>query len=80
VQDLLKVRKVVVSAIRKYKSQDHANDIYDESMNVQVGAKIDISIKKQIAQDPLSLLIDIREFDVPYYLRVAMDNGIILFV
>jgi hypothetical protein len=27
-------------------------------------------------RDPREGIIDIREFDVPYYLRVAIDNGV----
>lgn len=27
-------------------------------------------------KDPREGIIDIREFDVPYYLRVAIDNGV----
>lgn len=30
--------------------------------------------------DPRDLITDIREFDVPYYLRVAIDNGMKLFM
>ena len=31
--------------------------------------------KGSLDKDPREGIIDIREFDVPYYLRVAIDNG-----
>ena len=42
------------------------------SMDVDSG----VSTKKGLGdRDPREGIIDIREFDVPYYLRVAIDNG-----
>jgi DNA polymerase epsilon subunit 1 len=40
------------------------------------GAELDsIGTKSTKDKNPREGIIDIREYDVPYYLRVAMDNG-----
>ncbi|KAJ3375373.1 DNA polymerase epsilon catalytic subunit [Allomyces arbusculus] len=74
VQDLLRVRKDVLAAVRRAKASTSENLVFDESMNVQVGVATKQADKRTYAHDPMTLILDIREYDVPYYLRVAMDR------
>jgi DNA polymerase elongation subunit (family B) len=35
----------------------------------------DTTLSKRTAIEILDNIIDIREYDIPYYIRVAIDNG-----
>ncbi|ORZ35386.1 hypothetical protein BCR44DRAFT_53396 [Catenaria anguillulae PL171] len=85
VQDLLRVRKDMLAAVRNQSSRSDSDAVaYDSSMNVQVGGLAGSSsatggfaaaaaAAAARNTDPLSMIVDVREYDVPYYLRVAMD-------
>ena len=47
-----------------------------DSEGVAWGAELDtLGAKSAKDKDPREGIVDIREYDVPYYLRVAIDNG-----
>jgi DNA polymerase epsilon subunit 1 len=48
----------------------------DETMAWGLDVDGGIAKKESHDSDPRDGIIDIREFDVPYYLRVAIDNGV----
>lgn len=62
-----------------------AIDAYAEVVNatshIQVGLEDPWGVEAESSKgkgkntDPRELITDIREYDVPYYLRVAIDNG-----
>lgn len=62
-----------------------AIDAYAEVVNATANMQVSIddawsveaesSTSKNRNTDPKDLIVDIREYDVPYYLRVAIDNG-----
>ncbi|KAG9000298.1 DNA polymerase epsilon catalytic subunit [Tulasnella sp. JGI-2019a] len=88
VSDLLTVRKDMLPLALKNSREMNAVDAYAEvinaTSNMQVsieledawGAEAESSTRKGKSTDPRDLITDIREYDVPYYLRVAIDNGI----
>ena len=48
-----------------------------DSEGVAWGAELDtLGAKSAKDKDPREGIVDIREYDVPYYLRVAIDNGV----
>ena len=79
VGDLLSVRKVLLPVATTNKEKLDALDTYAEVVNASL-AGMDLeseaaaSSRKNIS-DALDYVVDIREYDVPYYLRVAIDKG-----
>ncbi|KAI9179806.1 DNA polymerase epsilon catalytic subunit [Blastocladiella emersonii ATCC 22665] len=82
VQDLLRVRKDMLAAVKKQRPRDADVAVYDAAtMNVQVGAPSarpaaaasSSASRSARNADPLACILDVREYDVPYYLRVAID-------
>lgn len=87
ITDLLAVRKEIAPLAQANSAKRDAVDAYAEV--VRATASMDIEMEegdswagpsKHTAQhrdtDPRECIIDIREYDVPYYLRVAIDNEI----
>lgn len=88
VQDLLTVRRDLLPIALANSSKLDAVDAYAEviqqssHMNVDIPAGDlweaegeSVANKKNRTTDPRDLITDIREYDVTYYLRVAIDNG-----
>ncbi|KAI9217507.1 hypothetical protein BC828DRAFT_408441 [Blastocladiella britannica] len=86
VQDLLRVRKDMLVAIKRQRPRDADVPMYDSSMNVQLGNAFGSTTSASkpsssggrfassaAGSDPLAYILDIREYDVPYYIRVAID-------
>lgn len=77
VQDLLTIRKEVLPLAQQNAEKRTAVDTY---ANVVATADQDIQYEDDInpnnKDDPSLFIIDAREYDVPYYLRVATDLGI----
>lgn len=69
VEELMRVRRDLLSAVRKNKEKEKASEIYN-CLNNQ-----DPEYSKKVA-DQYENLIDIREYDVPYHIRVSIDNKI----
>ena len=83
VSDLLTVRRDIVPLALANSAKRDAVDAYAEVVNASAGASMDIELDGEIGgsssnrnQDPREGIIDVREYDVPYYLRVAIDNDI----
>lgn len=89
VSDLLTVRRDLMPLALANSAKLDAVDAYAEVVNSAATATTSIEIETEWDaeagpshartgrdKDPREGIIDIREFDVPYYLRVAMDNEI----
>ena len=87
VSDLLSVRRDVVALAQTNGAKRDAVDAYAEVISATAGgANMDIGLEGEFDEqslkistrdrDPRECIIDAREYDVPYYLRVAMDNEI----
>ncbi|KAI0746782.1 hypothetical protein C8Q80DRAFT_1105835 [Daedaleopsis nitida] len=92
VSDLLTVRRDIMPLALANSAKLDAVDAYAEVVNATSGAATNIELEGEWAadgesqagssrwggrdKDPREGIIDIREYDVPYYLRVAMDNEI----
>ncbi|TFK50458.1 DUF1744-domain-containing protein [Heliocybe sulcata] len=82
VSDLLSVRRDIVPLALANGAKRDAVDAYAEVVNASTdsaGMQIeledaDADVRKD--RDPRDAIIDVREYDVPYYLRVAIDNEI----
>ncbi|TIC52238.1 putative DNA polymerase epsilon catalytic subunit A [Wallemia mellicola] len=77
VQDLLTIRREVLPLAQQNAERRSAVDAYAD---VVATAEQDVTIEEEqnarSKEDPSQLIIDAREYDVPYYLRVATDLGI----
>jgi DNA polymerase epsilon subunit 1 len=76
VQQLMDVRKEIMTIVRKNTTnQDQNNNIHNYHHNQQTynNSKNDIHSP---TYDPLTQLIDIREYDVPYLVRVCIDLNV----
>jgi DNA polymerase epsilon subunit 1 len=84
VTDLLAVRRDIMPLALANAAKRSAIDAYAEVVNATESSHMDVdsawgaeaSTSFMRDKDPRDAIIDIREFDVPYYLRVAMDNEI----
>ncbi|KAF5354069.1 hypothetical protein D9756_007250 [Leucocoprinus leucothites] len=87
VSDLLAVRRDIVPLAQTNGAKRDAVDAYAEVINATTGGAImDIDFEGDLGEqslkssarerDPRECIIDVREYDVPYYLRVAIDNEI----
>jgi DNA polymerase epsilon subunit 1 len=85
VSDLLTVRRDVIPLALANSAKRDAVDAYAEvisaanaNLNIEIedewGHALGASGKGSRDKDPRDAIIDAREFDVPYYLRVAIDN------
>ncbi|XP_035661114.1 DNA polymerase epsilon catalytic subunit A-like [Branchiostoma floridae] len=76
VNELMKVKREIFPAVRKNKERDKANDAYTQMLASTFGGEEERgSTSKRIA-DQMENIIDIREYDVPYHVRVAIDMKI----
>lgn len=64
-----------MDAIDAYAEVVNATANMQVSMDDSWTAEAESSTSKSRNTDPRDLIVDIREYDVPYYLRVAIDNG-----
>ncbi|KAJ1092585.1 hypothetical protein NDU88_005695 [Pleurodeles waltl] len=77
VDDLVKVRKEISPAVRKNKERDQASDTYTAMLSSALaGSSMAIGeeegTSKKIA-DQLDNIVDMREYDVPYHVRLSID-------
>ncbi|XP_032807748.1 DNA polymerase epsilon catalytic subunit A [Petromyzon marinus] len=75
-EDLIKVRKDVFPAIRKNREREKSNDAYTSMLSSALSggnllAEDEGNSKKM--SDQMENITDIREYDVPYHVRVAID-------
>ncbi|KAJ7171879.1 hypothetical protein C8R43DRAFT_1085118 [Mycena crocata] len=88
ISDLLSVRREIVPLALANSAKRDAVDAYAEVVSATAGASMDVQFdddweglggrsgKGSRDKDPREGIIDVREYDVPYYLRVAIDNDI----
>lgn len=77
-------KDILPLALRNSQKMD-AIDAYAEVINATANMQVSIddpwgtegmaSGSKGKKEDPRDMITDIREYDVPYYLRVAIDKG-----
>ncbi|KAJ7630434.1 hypothetical protein FB45DRAFT_915491 [Roridomyces roridus] len=89
VSDLLTVRRDILPLALANSAKRNAVDAYAEVVSATAGASMDVEFEGDWDgmggrsgkagsrdKDPREGIIDIREYDVPYYLRVAIDIDI----
>ena len=91
VSDLLTVRRDIAPLALANSAKRDAVDAYAEVIRATTDASMDIEFEEDPEVfsmggsrkgagsrdlDPRECIIDIREYDVPYYLRVAIDNDL----
>ncbi|KAF2429554.1 DNA polymeras-like protein epsilon [Tothia fuscella] len=81
VNDLLAVRKVVMPLAERNKKNVNAMDTYAEVASANAGFDIfdedqDYDKRPNGGVDASDFIVDIREYDVPYHVRVAIDKDI----
>ncbi|XP_053408498.1 DNA polymerase epsilon catalytic subunit A-like [Mercenaria mercenaria] len=69
VEDLMKVKREIHPAVRKNKERDKSNEIYTSYMDDED------AVSRKIV-DQMDNIIDIREHDVPYHVRVSIDRSL----
>ena len=87
VSDLLTVRRDIAPLALENGAKRGAVDAYADVVNATAGPSTNMELEGEWAEiggsinggscrerDPRECIVDIREFDVPYYLRVAIDN------
>lgn len=67
ITDLINARKLLMPKIKDNQMNQHSRDVY---------ATTHYTTKNNDNVDPLTYLEDIREYDVPYHVRVNIDNNI----
>ncbi|CAN8193292.1 unnamed protein product [Coccothraustes coccothraustes] len=76
VEDLLKVRKEISPAVRKNREQDQASDVYTTMLSSALsGGSLSTDeegASKKIANH-MDNIVDMREYDVPYHVRLSID-------
>ncbi|KAM8961963.1 DNA polymerase epsilon catalytic subunit A [Pelodytes ibericus] len=76
VDDLVKVRKDISPAVRKNKERDHASDTYTAMLSSALAgssmAAEEEGPSKKIS-DQMENIVDMREYDVPYHVRLSID-------
>uniref|UniRef100_A0A8C8ZMW8 DNA polymerase epsilon catalytic subunit n=1 Tax=Prolemur simus TaxID=1328070 RepID=A0A8C8ZMW8_PROSS len=76
VEDLVKVKKEISPAVKKNREQDRASDAYTAMLSsvLQGGSVItdEEETSRKIA-DQLDNIVDMREYDVPYHIRLSID-------
>lgn len=74
VTDLLAARRVIAPLVEQNKSKKDMMDTYEEVALSSLND--DTAGISKTAQDPADIIYDIREYDVPYHVRVAIDRDI----
>jgi DNA polymerase epsilon subunit 1 len=80
VSDLLSARKDIMPIAEKNKSNMNAMDTYAEVASANAGFDFydderDNEKRTNGITDASNFIVDIREYDVPYHVRVAIDKG-----
>ncbi|XP_066509888.1 DNA polymerase epsilon catalytic subunit A-like [Hoplias malabaricus] len=77
VDDLVKVKREISPAVRKNREREKSNDAYTNMLSsVLVGGSVvtadEDGTSKKIS-DQLDNIVDMREYDVPYHVRLSID-------
>ncbi|KAI9750889.1 MAG: DNA polymerase epsilon catalytic subunit [Chaenotheca gracillima] len=81
VSDLLAVRKAIMPIAEKNKKNLDAMDTYAEVASANAGFDLiddsrDNERRNNVVIDASDYIVDIREYDVPYHVRVAIDKDV----
>uniref|UniRef100_A0A6Q2YZ91 DNA polymerase epsilon catalytic subunit n=1 Tax=Esox lucius TaxID=8010 RepID=A0A6Q2YZ91_ESOLU len=77
VDDLMKVKREISPAVRKNREREKSNDIYTSMLSSalaggSVSAVDEDGLSKKIS-DQMDNIVDMREYDVPYHVRLSID-------
>ncbi|KAL8598378.1 hypothetical protein ACOMHN_032655 [Nucella lapillus] len=72
VEDLTKARRDIQPAVRKNKEREKNNTAYAAMLTSHLTGEDSSAVSKKLA-DQMENIIDIREYDVPYHVRVSID-------
>ncbi|KAG1384872.1 hypothetical protein G6F61_000060 [Rhizopus arrhizus] len=80
-KDLMTVRRVLLPVVEKNKAKRDAVDTYAEMVNTTNGIKYNHAnsnrtIARRNPDETLENIIDIREYDIPFHIRMAIDLDI----
>lgn len=70
---MMKVRRELLSAVRKNREREKNNTNYIKMLSNSLVQASDQRDQMQRAADHLDSIIDVREYDVPYHVRVSID-------
>nr|XP_022913041.1 DNA polymerase epsilon catalytic subunit A [Onthophagus taurus] len=70
--DMIKVRREILSVVRKNRKKDPGSEFYTELLANALGAQ-DEDVHTKNSTNRLECILDIREYDVPYHIRVSID-------
>lgn len=70
---MIKVRRELLSAVRKNREREKTNTNYIKMLSNSLVQASDQRDLFQRAADHLDNIIDVREYDVPYHVRVSID-------
>ncbi|KAK8403806.1 hypothetical protein O3P69_000115 [Scylla paramamosain] len=71
VNDLVKVRNTINTAVRRNKEVASSKTVFTEMLSAHFAGETSDGNKRM--QDHLENILDIREYDVPYHVRVSID-------
>ncbi|XP_060536886.1 DNA polymerase epsilon catalytic subunit 1 [Cylas formicarius] len=71
--DLVKVRRELLREVRKNKGRQSENAFYTELLASSLTSNLTESNSTKVNSDQMENIIDIREYDVPYHVRVSID-------
>ncbi|KAG1689536.1 DNA polymerase epsilon catalytic subunit A [Nymphon striatum] len=77
VSDLIKVRKDLMPVIRKNRENEKQSSTYTEMLTSCLQNEDSVKSTKKISEQ-IENIIDIREYDVPYHVRVSIDLKIFI--
>nr|XP_028564984.1 DNA polymerase epsilon catalytic subunit A [Podarcis muralis] len=76
VDDLVKVRKEITPAVKKNRERDQAMDTYTAMLTSALAGN-SLSSKEEAPSkktaDQMDNIVDMREYDVPYHIRLSID-------
>jgi DNA polymerase epsilon subunit 1 len=80
VRDLLTIRKAIMPAVYRNKDRKKGEEVYADNLAAATAIHYEPlegkqAFKSKAYSDPLDNVEDLREYDVPYYVRVAIDLG-----
>lgn len=87
VRDLLVVRKAILPVVIRNKERRKGEEVYADNLAASTSISYEIAgepgraaVKSKAYSNPLDNVVDLREYDVPYYVRVAIDLGGFLYL
>ncbi|KAH9660041.1 DNA polymerase epsilon catalytic subunit A [Citrus sinensis] len=78
VQQLMDVKKDLLQVVERNQAKFDAAEAYESILTGKRSESIfdDLNYREQRPQDFLDCIVDLREYDVPYHIRFAIDNDV----